>query len=1138
MDFINQASIKRKFIFIVAPLILVLMFLGLRQLSAERALMNDADKIQTLVTLSSLIGEVIHNMQLERGLTAGYLGSRGSQYKNEIKQHFLVTDKSIKEYKSYQSQLDNLSEAFAEDIEHLNSTLKEIKLIRDKTLTNTIPVSEATQFYTSFNTLAISAIERVSSLSNNAEVSREIVSYVNLIQGKEKTGIERALLTVVFSNDRFSKEEFYTYATLLAEKQILLDNFFKNATPEIKNEYQKILKDQNVIDVSKIEQIALTETVFDISSSEWFTKISAKIEKLYDIEKKYTDYILALTDENASSASLAFYSEIIMLFLLSLLITWLLKTIISELMENILTLNENANRVANGETDISVDIRSEDELGELAKSFNMMVQNIANNLNEIKQKQEESARIAQESLRVKIALENTSSNITISDNTGQTIHTNKSFLKKMNECSRSIKTLIPDYENDKFCELSVDDLTKLAYEFQTLHQETEPTSFEFSFEEKTFRVSSNPIINDKNEKIGTVLEWDDLTDELLQKEQERMQQIDERRIANENLRIKIALDNVNSNVAMADTNGTIIYGNKSLLKMFEKNQDAIKKDIPKFDLNRLVGSNFDTFHKSPEHQRNLTANLTETYSTIVTMGGRTFSLVVNPVVNTEGERLGTVIEWKDISEELIAQDDVQRVINAAKEGQLETRINTTDKEGFIKQLSMGINDMLDSIVAPFKTTLAVLKQISEGNFNNLVENYYEGDFNEMKIATNKVAQTVKGLENEMLKLIEAAREGNMSARGDASRFSGGYADIIRGVNEMMDVTLEPLKETIKVLQDMSSGDLSTFVKGNYKGDHAKIKEALNSSLESLNDLLEQVQNNIGQVSAGSNQLATTSNDLSKGSQQQAAAIQEISSTLIELTSQTNQNSDNAVHANQLSQKVGTDADLGTEKMKSMLNAMKDINSASEDISKIIKVIDEIAFQTNLLALNAAVEAARAGEHGKGFAVVAEEVRNLAQRSANAAKETTELIERTMKRVEYGSTIANETDSALSEIVNGIGKVSDIVGEIAAASKEQSNGINQVNTAVNSIDKVTQSNSAGAEETAAASEELAAQATDVQNLISQFELRNGNHHILNTPKAPTQPSRLNQFQKVKKESSEKEIDPNEVISLDDIDFGDF
>ena len=253
----------------------------------------------------------------------------------------------------------------------------------------------------------------------------------------------------------------------------------------------------------------------------------------------------------------------------------------------------------------------------------------------------------------------------------------------------------------------------------------------------------------------------------------------------------------------------------------------------------------------------------------------------------------------------------------------------------------------------------------------------------------------------------------------------------------------------------------------------------------INKIIENLSEGSNQVSAASGQIASSSQSLAEGSTEQASSLEETSSALEEMTSQTKQNAENSESANQLATKTRTAAEDGVKSMANMQTAMTEINESSGKISKIIKVIEEIAFQTNLLALNAAVEAARAGEAGKGFAVVAEEVRNLAQRSATAAKDTALLIEESVSRAGNGTKIAGEAEEALNIIVDNVKKMADLVSQISSASREQAEGVNQVSKAVTEMDQVTQQNAANAEETASASEELNAQSEGLNNIVSDL-----------------------------------------------------
>jgi len=296
---------------------------------------------------------------------------------------------------------------------------------------------------------------------------------------------------------------------------------------------------------------------------------------------------------------------------------------------------------------------------------------------------------------------------------------------------------------------------------------------------------------------------------------------------------------------------------------------------------------------------------------------------------------------------------------------------------------------------------------------------------------------------------------------------------------------EGLQQREGLAETIAGGDLTGTV--TLVSEHDRLGMSLQAMLANLRDMVSQMQTAGEQIAAGSGQVSSAAQSLSQGSTESAASLEEISASMNEMTSRVQQNAEHASKANSLSTQAQSAAEKGNRQMQEMVEAMEDIRQAGQNISNIIKVIDEIAFQTNLLALNAAVEAARAGQHGKGFAVVAEEVRNLAGRSAQAAKETADLIEGTVQKTERGAQIADQTASGLGNIMQQIVEVSELLGEIDCASKEQSEGIAQVNEGLSQIDQVTQQNTANAEEGAAAAEELASQAVQLQGMLERFRI---------------------------------------------------
>jgi len=478
--------------------------------------------------------------------------------------------------------------------------------------------------------------------------------------------------------------------------------------------------------------------------------------------------------------------------------------------------------------------------------------------------------------------------------------------------------------------------------------------------------------------------------------------------------------------------------------------------------------------------------------------------------------------------------------------------------GVWAQLKKATNLTLERILHIEETTV----KISKGDLSDL-EAYRKigkrSENDQLVPAFTRMMDAIEYLIEDTEMLVEESVNGKLSSRADAAKHQGKYRKVIEGVNATLDAILQPIGEASACLQEMARGNLDVEVKGNYKGDHAIIKESLNGTLDALNDILGQADIAVEQVATGARQVSDSSQSLSQAATESASSLEEISASMHEITAQVRMNAENATQANQLATQAKLSAEKGNLEMGAMVKAMNDINESASNISKIIKAIDEIAFQTNLLALNAAVEAARAGAHGKGFTVVAEEVRNLAQRSAAAAKETAELIEGSIKKTEAGARIAEDTSNALKEIVTGATKVTDLISEIASASKEQAEAIGQINTGLSQVDQVTQQVTANSEESASASEELSSQSLQLKQMLDKFRLKKQSSSLASgqpdgiTPEMLQMLRRMMQSQKSesaaehdmpfrysgnKQPKSNGKVKPSDIIALDDTDFGRF
>lgn len=588
-------------------------------------------------------------------------------------------------------------------------------------------------------------------------------------------------------------------------------------------------------------------------------------------------------------------------------------------------------------------------------------------------------------------------------------------------------------------------------------------------------------------------------------------------------RIRGAVDGVSVPMVVTDTDFVVTYANAAALNFFETHAAVFEAASSDFDTARLVGASILDVH--PE-ARELKLRIGEAsalpHVEELAMTGLNVGMTIAASRGDGGEVYGYSFCFEDVTASATdrsAKEQAHSLLEIAS-----SLYTIVDDEFRIVYCNPGFAQMVTEYEAEFRAVfpdfsaqailgadidvfqqspelsrdmlkdsscLPVLADLQIGRleFQLQVSPLFDRSGVRIGSAVEWTDQNARvGYRNEMSRVLLAARKGDLNLRGEVETLDPAFQPIMHGLNEIIDVLVEPIIVLAKHLTTVAKGDLTSYMSGNYEGAHNQLKSAFNSTLDALNAALTQVKQVAESVAGGARQVSDTANALSRGATEQASSLAQISSEMSHLAEQTGQNAQNAGVANELANTARENAVKGDGMMADMVGAMGEIEHSSQSIRKVIKVIDDIAFQTNLLALNAAVEAARAGTHGKGFAVVAEEVRSLAARSAKAASETTDMIEDSIRKVEQGTQIATRTAGAIKEIVTDVGTVSGLVAGIAAASDEQSRGISTIDESLSQIEKVTQTNTASAEESAAGSQDLARQARDLQERLAGFKLR--------------------------------------------------
>ncbi|MEA3535957.1 methyl-accepting chemotaxis protein [Rhizobium sp. CC-YZS058] len=539
----------------------------------------------------------------------------------------------------------------------------------------------------------------------------------------------------------------------------------------------------------------------------------------------------------------------------------------------------------------------------------------------------------------------------------------------------------------------------------------------------------------------------------------------------------LALDALKANVMVADAKLTITYMNPSVLELLKEAEADLKKELPRFSVATLIGSNIDVFHKNPAHQRGMLAALKSRHSATIRVGTRVFDLLVTPL-KAGAKTTGYVVEWADAKARLLNVDYAaqiaaigrsQAIIEFTVDGHILTaNKNFLEVMGYSsveelrgKHHSLFVHPDL-AASAEYKT---FWKELSEGRYHAAEFKRYRRDGSEVVIS---------GSYNPIL-----------DANGTATKVVKFASDVTKRVE-----TVNALGESLKRL---CSGDFGFQLNEPFAPEFEFLRVDLNRSVAQLCDTFRQIAQSVDLIGTGTNEISEGVADLSRRTESQAASLEETAAALDEITTNVGASAQRAQDARDVASRAKMSAEQSGEVVSHAVDAMSRIEDSSGKISSIIGVIDEIAFQTNLLALNAGVEAARAGEAGRGFAVVAQEVRELAQRSAKAAKEIKELIRNSASEVSAGVKLVSDTGLALKTISQLIVEINDHIVAISTAAKEQSTGLSEVNGAVNSMDQSTQQNAAMVEESSAAAGTLASETAKLHAMIGQFTLTSSSSH---------------------------------------------
>ena len=994
MEYLANASFAKKINLITLPALITITAFALILISNNISDLKDANLGIKDAHIVTVMDNLAHNYAVERGLTAGYLGSKGTTGYDKLKDQRALADKATQQFNSlYENIYETSSKAVQNTLDDINRILKKIPSVREK-VNRLSPNSQAFQTYSELNKYAINSIELVSVELKNAELVKELNALINVLWLKERAGQERGLLNGIFARSGYTSQQVNRAIRYESEQQSRSETLSRILPIEFIALSDKINQSEAAKQVQSYRQDFKTAvnqaSMINAKSADWFPLATSRIKDIKNLSNALIADIQAKTNRQQNSAITALVAEITVLLILYAGILFTGTTIKNQLRMNISKMSLGFEHIRkHKDFSYRLDIQSEDELGQSAIVFDALMEQLESVISQVN---DSLSSMARGNFENKITLELQGDLLTLKSSVNQ----------------------------------SIDKVRFTMFELEAVMNALEQGNFEARMSEE--------IEGQFRDKVDTA-----------------MMTLD--KAMNEVSSVVVSMSEGNfSNRVTLPLNGTL----NSLKNSINSSASIVEGAVQ------------------------------EISSVLSTQSEGDFS------VRVVGQYQGQLDILKQTINKSVASIDsavsaINHVFKSLAKGDFTTRVNT-ELMGDLNTMKQGINFTLDQVSEAITEILSVTEDQAKGILDKQVEGEFEGQLKALKQSVNHAGSTIQNVVDTIAMSMTKLNKGDFSSQID-QKMEGSFNDLKSDFNTSMKSLGEVIREIKNVSAAQSEGDLSLRIKDGYMGDLKDIAFSINSSLDRVSTIVDQIKSSGDSTLVLARKQASSSDSISRRTESQASSLQQIAATMEELTTSVQQNSQEVTSAESQVDKIKDASLTCQDSIRITVEKMDSIRKSSASMETFTNLIDEISFQTNLLALNAAVEAARAGTHGKGFAVVAAEVRNLAQRSAQAAKEIKALIADNDRIVDQGYEAIRESSDQIHDISSAIKQTGELVKNINLASMEQARGLQEVNAAITQLDSDTQHNTTMLENTSMAAKSVEEQAFEVNKSLSFFTAAN-------------------------------------------------